>query len=190
MDVSKSTNKEWAKEIAKIYLTDGTSFGYDIVNELQRQADDPLTKAIGEYLDEEKVVLTEVGHIAATTSELIVQHVTEGLKEGWSPSDIQQALLDSGVFGEPRALMLSRTITGNAANLGQWIGASQTGATHKSWLNSGFEVRETHVAVNNVTIPIDETFEVGGHSARYPLDNNLPPEERINCRCTLTYSIE
>ena len=65
-----------------------------------------------------------------------------------------------------------------------------TGATHKAWLTAGFGVRDSHSRVKKDPIPIDDWFMVGGERARYPLDNNLSPKERVNCRCTLTYSLE
>ena len=185
-----STEDKWIELMDKLYLETGVTFGAKIIAESLRQTTDPLTLAIEEYLAEEVVVLTELSLISSTTSAIIVQHVKEGLKEGFSTADIQQAIMDSGTFSEARALRLARTITGNAANLGQLLGAEQTGATHKTWQTAGFEVRDTHEVMQGVKVKMGSTFTVGGATARYPLDNRLPPAERVNCRCSMTFSIE
>ena len=183
------TLDKWKEEYTKLFIDTGVEFGKKIVVE-ERQAEDPLTKAIKTYLEEEVVVLTELSFINKTTSDLITKHVLEGVQEGYSSSEIQQAISDSGIFSDIRALRLSRTITGNAANLGQLLGAQQTGANKKTWITAGFDVRDTHAALEGVTVDINSTFNVGGFPGRYPLDNRLPPGERVNCRCSLSYSIE
>lgn len=61
------------------------------------------------------------------------------------------------------------------------------GYTHKRWATRyDSRVRDTHAAVDRVTIPLEETFLVGGCSMRYPADpmaSNVG--EAINCRCVL-----
>jgi len=46
------------------------------------------------------------------------------------------------------------------------------------------DVRELHVALNIVTVPIKENFSVGLGSAPNPGHWSLPASERANCRCT------
>jgi hypothetical protein len=45
--------------------------------------------------------------------------------------------------------------------------------------------RDTHTGADGQTVGTDETFTVGGATWKYPGDDMLPPEERINCRCTV-----
>jgi uncharacterized protein with gpF-like domain len=116
--------------------------------------------------------------------------IIDGLDKGLSTKDIQQAIIDTGVFSVERSLMLARTLTGTAANLGQITSARLSGATHKTWSTATFEVRDSHKKMNGKKIKIDEDFVVGGEKAQFPLDNRLSPAQRANCRCTLTYSIE
>jgi len=71
------------------------------------------------------------------------------------------------------------------------------GYTHKTWNTQGdarvrpakgSKSRGNHRAMNGKTIPIDRKFNmVGGGSGMYPSDPSLPPHQRINCRCYLTY---
>jgi hypothetical protein len=37
------------------------------------------------------------------------------------------------------------------------------------------------------TVELDKPFDVNGYAADYPGDPNLPPEESIACRCTVTF---
>ena len=48
--------------------------------------------------------------------------------------------------------------------------------------------RESHGLVNGTTIPIDEEFVLEGGTCLFPRDDNLPDEEVISCRCSLTFS--
>lgn len=62
--------------------------------------------------------------------------------------------------------------------------------THKQWNTQRDErVRNTkfHQIVDKQRVPIDSNFKGGGEEADYPGDIGLPPGERINCRCYVTY---
>lgn len=60
------------------------------------------------------------------------------------------------------------------------------GYTHKRWMTRyDARVRETHVWADRQTVPIDDTFTVGGESLRYPGDPMGSTGETINCRCVL-----
>ena len=71
------------------------------------------------------------------------------------------------------------------------------GFTHKTWntqkdarVRDGKQKgsRANHVAMHGKTIPIDKKFNVvGGGKGAYPGDPSLPPNQRINCRCYLTF---
>lgn len=179
----------WEAELEKLYLDIAGDFGSNMVVE-QRKISNALNQALISFFESESTILTEVSNISETTTNLVLLHIANGVDQGLSTGDIQQAIIDSGAFSPERSLMLSRTLTGSAANLGQLTSAQLSGATHKTWSTSGFEVRDSHKKVDGEKVKIDETFIVGGEKARYPLDNNLSPAEKCNCRCTLTYSIE
>lgn len=153
--------------VGSTFVNVGAQFGASMVIE-QRASIDPLEESINAYLQSEAVVLTQVSLIDSTTVSKIMEHVRTGLETGQSVNDVQQALIDSGVFNDRRALMLARTITGNAANLGQQKGAELAGARSKTWKDSGFEVRKSHQKLDGVTIPIDDYFTVGREKAMFP----------------------
>lgn len=66
--------------------------------------------------------------------------------------------------------------------------AQQGGATTKTWLVNSDNPRETHAALDGVTIPIGEDFDVGGSSAPWPGSPELPVEEVAGCTCTVDFA--
>lgn len=188
--IIEGTSDDWIKALMAHYTTVGTDFGKTTVVE-QRQIEDPLELAIAEYLEQEAVVLEEKSNIHKTTVARVIEQVDEGLASGLTVNQIQQAIQDVGVFSPERSLMLSRTITGTAASLGQWQAGTIAGATHKRWVTAGFEVRDEHAEREGEEVPINETFSPKFGMAigpRYPLDNRLVPADRVNCRCSLSFS--
>jgi hypothetical protein len=58
----------------------------------------------------------------------------------------------------------------------------------KQWFTMADEkVRPTHQAVHGVIVEKDGFFIVGGFPMQYPGDASAPPQEIVNCRCTLVY---
>lgn len=89
-----------------------------------------------------------------------------------------------GGMAEWRAERIARTETLIAAEQSHRETWRRSGVAGKTWLTAEDElVRETHVALNNVTIKIDEKFSVGGYLADGPGDPSLPAKEVCNCRC-------
>jgi hypothetical protein len=93
-------------------------------------------------------------------------------------------------YMKTRSLTISRTEATRTSNLGKELGArswidEQGGGGYKMWLGREDErERESHNRVNNVIIPIDDFYEVGGHPALRPGDTTLPASQVISCRCS------
>lgn len=189
LKVMAASKTPWAETMLQLYLDVGGKAGSDLVVE-KRAIDPDLNQAMIEFLETEQIILTEVSLILETTATQVLLHIQEGVAEGLPIATTQQAIIDSGTFSPARALAIARTETGTAANIGQVASATLSGATHKTWHTSGFEVRDSHKRMNGKKVKIDKDFTVGGEKAGYPLDNRLSAAERVNCRCTLTYSIE
>lgn len=186
--VLAGSKEDWQAELQKLYLDIGGEFGSDMVVERRKIGPD-LKQALIEFLESEETILTEVSMISETTANLVLIQIANGIEQGLSIGDVQQAIIDTGAFSPERSLMLARTLTGSAANLGQKTSAKLSGATHKTWRTASFEVRDSHKKMDGVMVGIDENFIVGGEKARYPLDNRLSPAQKCNCRCTCSYEI-
>lgn len=159
----------------------------------KRAVDTEVQDLIDEYLSKEATVLTEKSLIAETTVKQLIEQVEEGIENAWTTSQLQQAIVDVGVFSPERALRLSRTIMGTSGSIGQFVSAKHTGATHKKWIDSGFNVRDEHKERGmEPAVRIEERFSAKFGSSigpMYPLDSILVPADRVNCRCSMIFEI-
>lgn len=64
------------------------------------------------------------------------------------------------------------------------------GTGTKTWIASGPNPRESHSAADGQSVGFDQPFNVGGYDCLYPGDGDLPPEERVNCYCSVEYTFE
>lgn len=173
---------DWIELIRNVYLDVGVEFGRDVVVE-KREVNDPLMEALDSEID----ILREKTDIQEGTIIKIEKQMKEGIRQGWTISELQQAILDTGLFDSARALRIARTITGAAAGQGQWLSGKMVGADTKIWSSSeDSHVRSSHQKMNGQAVGIDERFSNGG---RYPGDSLLSAAERINCRCALMFEI-
>ena len=107
------------------------------------------------------------------------------------------ALLGDGERWRGRARVIARTEVVAANNAGSHGAAAYNAEVlgidmnqvAKEWLaTSDGRTRETHQdADGQVVIGLDTPFNVGGYDLDQPGDENGPPEEVIQCRCTALY---
>jgi HK97 family phage portal protein len=184
------TNADWEKELTKTARQSAIQEGKSIIIE-QRAFDDELASAVDDALANEGVILQERSLIHKTTANLTITVVADGIDAGATIGEISNALGDVGAFSPERALRISRTITGTGSSVGQLVAGTLSGATHKVWRTAGFEVRELHQQRDGETVKIDERFtgvaSENGAFPRYPLDPDIAPGDRINCRCSMTF---
>ncbi len=58
------------------------------------------------------------------------------------------------------------------------------GKPFKMWVTRKDEkVRTTHAHADGQTVPVNDTFTVGGFPMRHPGDRQAPASETVNCRC-------
>lgn len=90
-----------------------------------------------------------------------------------------------------RAIAIAENETNNTANADEYMTAIENGKTEKTWhTEKDNKVRKTHREVDEITIPIDELFQVGDAEMRFPCDMELAydsPQETNNCRCHISY---
>lgn len=96
---------------------------------------------------------------------------------------------DPYYLSQDRALLIAQNEANTAYNHYDYVNAKADGKEYKTWVTEGDErVREAHVEVDMVRIPIDDMFHVGNDEMRYPHDFMYGSAENlVNCRCTCIY---
>lgn len=134
-------------------------------------------------------VIQEHVDALSTYSESINKAVQEtvdmGIRNGTSVDDIAEELFDSHKFDEVSARAFAQTETIAASNGTSYAGYPDD--AKKQWIYTHDDrVRPTHEeAGKQDPIPMKALFTVGNALGRYPGAPELPPGERIWCRCTL-----
>lgn len=135
---------------------------------------------------------TMIRHINETTLEALRETLAEGVHAGEGIPKLAKRV--STVFADAkgrRATVIARTETLRASNFAAHEGMEQGGIEKKEWIaTQDSRVRDTHAAADGQIVNMAESFLVGGYPAKYPCDPDLPPEESIQCRCTVAGVIE
>jgi len=132
-------------------------------------------------------IAADVVAIHETTRAAIQEQIQNGKLEKMTVAQIAQAIDDvfKG-FMDVRALKIARTEIGTASSMGQFASAATAGMTHKTWSTAlDSHVRSDHEHMEGETVPLFDKFSNG---ALFPLDSKLSAGERINCRCSMTFS--
>ncbi len=124
-----------------------------------------------------------------TTKADLQKVIEQAIQEGRSNQELATAI--SRKYGSEyrgyRAMRIARTETTKAVNTGKFETLKAEGAEYKVWQATDDDrTRETHRELDNEAVRVHDKFNVGGHLADGPADGSLPPEESVNCRCTMT----
>ena len=126
----------------------------------------------------------------ATTTEQVMSSIENGIKESKTVQEIAQDVasfytdVDNIKF---RAERIARTETLTAVSIGQWAAtkdvADEIPGMRKMWIAAGdARVRDSHAEMDGDVVAVNNKF---GNGLMFPRDPAGPPEEIINCRCTL-----
>lgn len=88
-----------------------------------------------------------------------------------------------------RSMRIARTTSNYAINKGNTLAATDSGIfARKGWLTMrDLRVRDGHIFMDGVEVPIGASFIVDGESLEEPGDPSGSAENIINCRCTVYY---
>jgi HK97 family phage portal protein len=114
--------------------------------------------------------------------------IEEALANGKGINDIAKML--NGVYsklGTTRAQMIAQTETMTSINQGQFEVYKNEGVKTKIWLHSRLpNGRDNHRALDGKTIPIDDSFDMGGGvKMLHPGDSNGGASNIVSCHCTI-----
>jgi hypothetical protein len=127
---------------------------------------------------------------------LVFGEIVDGVNAGGSTDDIARmvdAVLET--TGSERWANRARVIAITEVTRAYGAGTTAAGLEQsrvtgrllqKRWRSShDSRVRSTHVAVDGVTIPLYQPFNVGGYPMLFPGDPMGPADEVVGCRCDL-----
>ena len=140
--------------------------------------------------DTEQFVDLFARQIVRTQSNAITSLVDKGLQDGQAIPAIANSLSNVFAFSTQRALMIARTESTRAANLGTQRAYSEAMAigiqVRKQWLSARDEsVRNSHAALDGQTVGVNENFvSESGAEALSPASFGDASED-VNCRCTM-----
>lgn len=97
---------------------------------------------------------------------------------------------DKWYLSNDRSILIAENESNSVYAHDDYAKAINAGKTRKRWITERDDrVRESHMEVNGVVIPIKEPFVVGGSLLLYPKDQTYSPsaEQTAGCRCTVKY---
>ncbi len=169
-------------EITDVKMTDTDEYAKSVIDKAVKTASEiqdttwknlvtvPLNKNKDEWFPEDRLAEYILSGIAIGTSLF----ATEGLRR-W--------------LSRERANLIALNEANWKWNNEEFFDAKETKKT-KTWHTALDEkVRMTHIAIEGVTIPINEPFHVGNSLMMMPLDTSLgaSADEIVNCRCSVEY---
>jgi len=203
-------NELTEKTMISLYQSVGADFAKTEFNALKAESQDLMFK--DEYVDKwaewmRSYVVAKVGkRIVSITGEtkrqainLIKDVIQMSNDSGWGAEEtareIRKSLLTVGQeINRWRSKMIARTEVVTASNIGAQVGARETGFPMlKYWIPTyDSRTRDTHLGMDSQNPKeMDEAFLVGGiWPAECPGDPDLPPEESINCRCSIAHRVK
>jgi uncharacterized protein with gpF-like domain len=144
------------------------------------------------YIQQE-ALRRRIQRVTETTRRQIINAVDDGYRSGSTLPETASAIRSIiPMLARFRADAIARTETHGAANYGSNEAAKETGLPlRREWLAAQDErTRETHAEADGQIVGMEDAFTVGNSSLMYPGDPSAPPEEVVNCRCTLGYIVD
>lgn len=152
------------------------------------------TALIESYLDGARNRLVGVpDRVYDLVKEIVQEGVATGAPNEEIVDQLERLFSAEGVaMWDGRLMTIARTEAIAAQNAGTFASFLSLAALdpetqwEKAWLSTvDTRVRETHKRADQQRVPLKESFRVGGARLAYPGDPTGPPEEVINCRCSL-----
>ena len=111
-------------------------------------------------------------------------------QEGWGAERTAKEIIKlQGRMDKFRAMRIARTEVMRASNEGAMEGVADFDIQLKKvWIaTSDGRERDTHAAMDGVSVDMNDMFEVDGEQMKYPGDPNASAENTINCRCAVAF---
>jgi hypothetical protein len=189
----KQTADDWL-ELLEGHAMRGVQSGWSLTSKTIQNAVDFSEIQEQALLRSRRWSVTKVKDITRTTAKDIRAIVRAGIRDGDSVDKVAEALrqkFDQWKGG--RAATIARTEMTANINYGKFATARATRRkTNKGMVKFWVTIRDgnqrdTHDTAHGQRREVEDTFDVGGASLRFPGDTGAPAAEVINCRCTVTF---
>lgn len=176
----KEKRKEFAKEINEIMAVFLLGLKFSIEYGLPLNILDYSEDLIKKY--------SEVAQNYIVLTENVQKRIEDGINY-----ILQTTLKDINeeyTLSEDRAEMIAENEVNSVCNYEEYDLAIEQGCTYKTWVTmKDMRVRDTHIELDEVSIPIEQAFEVGDSLMMFPRDESLnaSADEIVNCRCSIIY---
>ena len=176
----------------KMSLTDFINYFMDVWN--RNIVTDKIQPIKNKIYNRElnKKVAKKVTKISETFRSILNTRISELAESGLGARDIAKEVikLSKGEIGKKRALLIAREETSQVLARTNHTTAVSAKLETKTWIHAGGGKtdRVNHLALDGVTIPAKEYFQVGDYKALYPKHDILPAKELINCYCLCFYN--
>jgi len=179
-----------------IYYTVGRRFGKAVFGTLTKAefTDDYFMREVIQAVEtagmrgpDKKLLVKEM----SDTTVKEVNHIISAAFEEGQSIQTTAATIQASIkhMTNVRAVMIARTETIRASNIGAMAGADMTGLKlNKEWISTFDDrARTDHMAADGQKRAKEDTFYVGGEDLQYPADASGSARNTINCRCTLAF---
>lgn len=178
----------WRTYLDRVWMSTVPKAGELVSVLLGKAAPDVFVDAAVRYLRQNAG--QKVQNITNTSRDEIGNQIRIGVQKGETRTQIAQRITYHRRSITPgRAQTIARTEVHGAANYGSLIAAAEERVPMvKVWQAMG-GARPTHAAASGQRRALTEPFNVGSALLDHPGAVG-PPEETINCRCSMTYEAE
>lgn len=168
------------QETSQALLDDADAFGVDVPEQL-------LTPDASQFLASARNRLVGIGDDVWDTAR---KQLAAGVAAGEGVDELAARVAASAGLTQERAMLIARTEVIAASNAASLATASLLGEAGmvKEWLATpDARTRETHRVADGQRVPLTDQFTVGGAALMFPGDPTGPPDQVINCRCSIAY---
>ena len=131
--------------------------------------------------------------IASRTADVINKIVVDSTQETLHPRQIASRIVkELPDLSRSRALTIARTESHAVAMETELESLKDDDdVLYKEWVSTSDDrTRPDHDQANGQKVKMDEPFKVGDAMLDHPGDPNGPPEQVVNCRCVMVYSVK
>lgn len=166
--------------------------GESILKDLGKSPSDYKRLLMSSFKEQQILILKKINQTTRARIKDSAIVLDDAVRAGKTPDEaaeeMRSAIRSTMNATEGRRRVIARTEIGRTFEAARDEQMRVLGVANKEWLSSrDSEVRDSHAHVDGEVIASDDVFSNG---LSFPLDPAGPPEETINCRCTLIPVVE